>query len=379
MIWPFKRRETRSTTPADTYWSNFAALRSGAAVTPESAQSVAACYAAVGAISEAIGSLPLHLYRRDGDERTRATDHPLYAVLHHTPNPEQSGVEFVEWMTASMLLRGNSYARIVRGHDGQVRQLIPLVTERITAMRKGEAIGGYEYTDRDGKIERLLPEEVFALRHRAGSDPLIGVSPIAASRSAFELALAEAEHGVSTFRNGAKLSGVLQASHLLTAEQAGKLRETWNAKHAGTDAAGNVAVLGQGLEFKPISMSLEDSEWVAARRFSVEEVARIFKIPPVLIGDLSHANYSNSVEMARWFIVHTLRRHLKAWEGAIGRQLLTDVGRRTLYAEFNVEGMLRGDSKTRAEFYQHAIRDQWMTVDEIRKLENLPALKAPSV
>lgn len=367
----FERRDANPNDP----WAHFAALRTGGSVTPESAQSVAACYAAVSAISEAIGSLPLHLYRREGEDRVKASDHRLYGVIHHAPNEHQSAVEFIEWMTASMLLRGNAYARVIRAWDGQCDALIPLPAERVTVMRKGDVIGGYEYTARDGKAERLLPAEVFHLRHRAGNDPLIGQSPIQAARAVIELATAEAEHGTASFRNGTKLSGVLSFPGKLKAEQRQMLKESWATQYSGAANAGRTPVLEEGVTFSPVSMSLEDAEWIAARQFSVQEVARLFKIPPVLIGDLTHANFSNSVEMNRWFITHTLGRHMAAWEGAISRQLLTSAGRRVFYPEFSAEGMLRGDSANRAAFYEKGIASGWLLPSEARRLENLPTVK----
>ena len=367
----FERREANPNDP----WVHFAALRTGGSVTPESAQSVAACYAAVSAISEAIGSLPLHLYKRDGDDRVKAGDHRLYGVIHHAPNEHQSAVEFWEFMVASTLLRGNAFARVIRAWDGQVDALIPLSAERVNIMRKGDAIGGYEYTDRDGKAERLLPAEVFHLRHRAGNDPLIGQSPIQAARAVIELATAEAEHGTASFRNGTKLSGVLSFPGKLKAEQRQMLKESWGTQYSGAANAGRTPVLEEGVTFSPVSMSLEDAEWIAARQFSVQEVARIFKIPPVLIGDLTHANFSNSVEMNRWFITHTLGRHMAAIEGAIARQLLTEAGRRIYYPEFSAEGMLRGDSANRAAFYEKGIASGWMLPSEARRLENMPTIE----
>jgi HK97 family phage portal protein len=358
----------------DGYFEAFGALRNGTTVTAESAQSVAACYAAVAAISEAIGSLPLHLYRRDGDDRLKATDHPLYAVLHHAPNSFQSAVELREWLTSCMLLHGNAYARIIRGYDGQVRELLPLPPGRVNVLRKGDMIAGYDYQDRDGKTERLLPADVFHLRHRAGADPLIGVSPIQAARAVLDLAISEADHGTATFSNGTRLSGVLKLPGKLTLEQKAALATSWNSQHAGGSNHGKTAILESGAEYQTLSMSLEDSDWVSARRFSTEEVARIFKIPPVLIGDLSHANFSNSVEMARWFIVHTLKRYMTAWEQAISRQLLTPAGARIYFAEHSADAMLRGDSSGRANFYESGIRAGWMLPSEARRLENLPTI-----
>jgi HK97 family phage portal protein len=343
-------------------------------VTPDSAQGIATVYAAVGTIAEAIGSLPLHLYRRDGDDRTKAIEHPLYATLHHAPNEHQSGQEFKEWMTATMLLTGNAYAKITRGWDGQTRALTPLVTDRVTVMRKAEGISGYEYRDADGKLERFLPGEIFHLRHRAGSDPLVGISPIQAARAVIQLAQSEAQHGQSTFDNGGKLTGVLKVASMLKPEQRQAIGASWASQHAGAVNSGKTAILESGVEFQPLSMNLQDAQWIESRRFSVEEVCRIFKLPPVLCGDLSHSTYSNSTEMFRWFVVHTLKRHMSAWEGAITRQLLTPAGARVYYPEFNAEGMLRGDHASRASFYSSAIASGWMLPSEARRLENMSTI-----
>ncbi|WOP14516.1 phage portal protein [Ottowia sp. SB7-C50] len=366
--------ERRATNPNDT-WAAFQALRT-ASITPESAQSVAAVYGAVAVISEAIGTLPLRLYKRGDDSRTPADDHALHKCLHREPNEHQSSQEFIEWMTAAMLLHGNSYARVIRGNDGQVRALIPLAPERVNVLRKGDAIGGFDYTDRDGKRERLLPDEVFHLRHRAGPDPLIGQSPIQAARSVIELALAESQHGVANFTNGTKLSGIIKMPGKLKAEQRESLKQSWQTQYAGASNAGRTPVLEEGADFVPLSMSLEDAEYIAARQFSVQEVARIFKVPPPLLADLGEANYSNAVQVNRWFVTHCLGRHMAAWEGAISRQLLTDAGKRLYYPEFSAEGLLRGDSEVRAAFYASGIGAGWLLPAEARKLENLPAIKA---
>ena len=348
---------------------------SATSVTPDTAQGVGACYAAVALIAEAIGSLPLRLYRHGDDgDRKAATEHPLHTVLHRAPNGQQSATEFWEWMVSSMLLTGNAYARVTRGFDGQVRSLDPMVTDRVTIMRKGETIAGYEYTNRDGVRERLLPAEVFHLRHRAGNDPLVGVSPISAARAVIQLAQAEAQHGQSTFDNGTKASGILSMPGRLKPEQRQAIAASWASQYAGGSNAGKVPIMEEGSTFTPISLSLADSEWVASRRFSVEEVARIFKVPPVLIGDLSHSTYSNSVAMDMFFAKHTLGRHLSAIEGAINRQLLTPQAARTMYAEFSLEGLLRGASTERAAFYSSAINDGWMRRREARKLENLKVI-----
>ena len=323
----------------------------------------------MAAISETIASLPLQLYKRtDNDGRDTAKDHPLYRVLHDQPNEIQTALEFREQMTAAMLLRGNAYARIIRGTDGQVRKLLPLANDRVNVLYLDNGRVGYETTDRAGKVERLVQDDVFHLRHRT-DDGIVGVSPITRCKQVLELAIAERDHGVDTFRNGAKLLGILKAPGRLNTEQRRAIAESWKQYKAG-----GTPVLDDGMDYSTVSMTLEDAEWIASRQFSTEEVCRIFRVPPTVAGDLRHGNYSNSVEMARQFVTLTLKRHLVAWEQAISKQLPTEAGRQAFFAEHSVEGLLRGDSTTRAAFYHSAIDDGWMTVDEVRQLENLPKL-----
>ena len=335
-------------------------------------ESVSAVYAAVSVIAETIGSLPLHLFHDDAN-RERAREHPLYGVLHDAPNEWQSAVEFREWMTACYLLHGNAFALIVRDLGGQVCALQPLSPESVCLVRVD---GGFQYQSViDGQLVRLLPHEVFHLRHRAGDNPLWGVSPIAANRATIELAVAEREHGSATFRNGAKFNGILKYPQKLKPEQKMALKESWAASYSGANNAGKTPVLEEGVEYQQVSMTLEDAEWIASRQFSVEEIARIFRVPPTLIGDLRHGNYSNSVELARQFVTISLRRHLVAWEQAIGRQLLSASGRRLFFAEHSVEGLLRGDSVNRAAFYKSGIEAGWMLPSEARQFENLPLIE----
>lgn len=363
----FERR-----TNGDTYWQRFDALRSGP-VNASTAQSVSAVYACVSAISETVASLPLILYRRKTDDRERATDHPLYRVLHDQANPQQTALELRELMQAQALIRGNAYARIVTGWDGQVRELWPLPVDT-QVLRLPDHKLAYEYSDRDGKRHRLLEHEVLHLRHRLGDDGVLGVSPITAAREVVQLALAERDHGNAVFTNGTRLSGVLKFPGVLKADQRQILKDSWNTQYAGGGNAGKVPVLEGGMDFEAVSMTLEDAEWIAARQFSVEEVCRLFRVPPTIVGDLRHGNYSNSVELARQFVTMSLRRHLLMWEQAIAQKLLTEAGRRVYFAEHSVEGLLRGDATNRADFYGKGIDAGWLRRSEARRLENLPTV-----
>ena len=346
---------------------------SASAVTPTTAQSVSAVYACVQSISETVASLPLILFRRgeDGD-RERAADHPLYRVLHDQFNPEMTALEGREYLQASVLLKGNGFAKIVRGYDGQVRELWPLNPDNVQVRRTPSGLV-YEHS-KEGTRATLLAHECLHLRHRLGDDGVLGVSPIAAARGVVELAIAENQHGVSTFTNGAKLLGVLKFPGKLRAEQRQAIGASWASQHAGAANAGRTAILEEGVDFQALSMSLEDASWIEARKLSVIEVCRLFRVPPSIVGAMEQSNYSNSVEMARQFATQTLRRHLVMWEQAIAAKCLTDAGRRAYFCEHAVEGLLRGDSANRAAFYSSGINDGWMLRSEARKLENLPAL-----
>lgn len=376
MRWPFKR-ETRSSSIADPVTGQLFGITtttSGQLVTPEKAESLAAVYACVSIISETIGSLPLIVYRRTDKGRERAPEQSLYKLLHDAPNDLQTAVEFREMLTASMLLRGNGYAEILFDGAGRVRGLKAIPPGRVTVLKLDNGRLAYDVQSDNGRMRRLLQEEMFHLKDRS-DDGLVGKSRITVARETLGLALAELEHGNRTFSNGTKLSGALKLAGVLDKDGLDRLRQSWGSQYAGGPNAGKVAILENGMEYQPYSMTLEDAEWIAARNMSVQEVARLFRVPPVMIGDLTHANYSNSVEMSRWFVTHSLRRHLVAWEQAINHQLMSDETRRTYFAEHNAEGLLRGDAKNRADFYASGINAGWLLRSEARRLENLPAIE----
>jgi HK97 family phage portal protein len=276
-------------------------------------------------------------------------------------------------LTSMVLLRGNAHAEIIRGSDGQVMELRPILPGSISTLQLDNGNIAYDVSDAKGGVRRLLRHEVLHLRHRS-SNGLTGVSPIAASRETVQLGLSERDYGNSNFENGTRLSGILKFKNRLTPDQYEDAIRKWRARHAGMEKSGNVAIVSGDIDFTPISMSMEDAQWIEARQFSVEEIARLFRVPPTIIGDLRHGNYSNSVEMNRVFVVHTLRRHMTMWEQVISSSLLTPASRQVYFAEHSVEGLLRGDSANRAEFYSKGIQDKWLTVDEVRKFENLPKL-----
>ena len=375
MRWnPFKREQRNNTPAYDTYYSSLAASAqsAGVSVTTDTAESISAVYACVAAISETVGSLPLNVFERTDKGREKATKHPLYRLLHDTPNDFQTALEFREQLQRHVLLRGNGYAEIIRDSAGRPEALLPVHPDRVTILRTAQGKLLYDVVDDGGGTKRLLADEVLHIRYHS-DDGVIGRSPIQVARDTIGLALAERTHGAKMFEQGTKLSGVIEMPPGTTKEQSQQIRDSWAQNHSGVANNGKTAVLPQGGQFKTVSMTLEDADWIAARRLSVVETARLFRVPPVMIGDMEAANYSNVVELARFFVTNTLRRHLVAWEQAINRVLINDPAR--FFVEHNVEGLLRGDSLTRAQFYERAITDGWMLRSEARRLENLPTIK----
>jgi HK97 family phage portal protein len=349
--------------------------QSGAIVTPANAESISACFACVQAISESVASLPLITYRRtDGGDRERAADHPLYQVLHDRPNPRQTSLEFREQMQAAVLLRGNGYAEIEFDGQANVTALHPIHPDRVTVLKLNNDRIGYDVADDNGQVRRLLQEEVFHLKDRT-ENGITGRSRIRIARDTLGLAISQQDHGAKTFANGTRLSGVLQTPHQMNDEALKRLSKSWRSQFQGADNAGKTAILENGLEYKQMSMSLEDAEWLAAMKFSVEQVCRIFRVPPTMAGDLTHGNYSNTSETARHFVIHTLKRHLVMWEQAISRALLGPIARQRYFAEHSLDGLLRGDSTNRAEFYKLGIESGWLLPSEARRLENLPTVE----
>ncbi|WP_312943515.1 phage portal protein [Stutzerimonas kunmingensis] len=370
----FKRSSPEPTTPAfDTYYDRLTGFPgvAGVDVNTTTAEGISAVYACVAAISETVGSLPLDVYRNTEDGREKAKTHPLYRLLHDAPNNYQTALEFREQMQRHVLLRGNAYAEIVWNPNGSVKALLPLHPDSVTVLRSSLGNLVYDHVDGKGNQRRLLADEVLHLRYHS-DDGILGRSPIQVARDTIGLALAERTHGAKMFEQGTKLSGVIETPPGTTKEQAGQIRESWSAGQAGIANHGKTAVLPQGATFKTVSMTLEDAEWIEARRLSIVETARLFRVPPVMIGDMEASNYSNVVELAKFFVTNTLRRHLVMWEQAVNRACINNPA---FFVEHNVEGLLRGDSLARANFYQRGIEDGWMLKSEVRRIENLPAIE----
>lgn len=350
---------------------SLAVSTSGRDVTPMSSLQSVAVYACVRVLAESIGTLPLITYRRLTPRgKERATDHPLYRVLHDRPNPEMTSVELRECIVGHLALRGNAYLEIVRDTDMRVRELWPLRPDQMRVDRTGP--GGrlaYYYTMQG--IERpVAPSTICHIRGISG-DGVHGWSPIALARDAIGLTLATEEYGARWFSGGARPGGVLQTQGHLTQEAAERLRDSWNQAHQGLDGAHRVAVLEEGVTWQQIGIAPEDSQFLETRKFQTNEIARLFRVPPHMIADLERATFTNIEHQSLDFVVHTLRPWLVRIEQAFLRDLFNGPMDRDYYPEFLVDGLLRGDLQARYTAYATARNWGWLSVNDIREIENL--------
>lgn len=344
----------------------------GISVNAETSLKISAVSACVRILSSTLAALPLDVYRRLDRGRERAADHSLYRTLHTQPNPWQTSFEWREMQQAALLLRGNSYDRIVSSPQQAVAALIPLHPDMVNPMRGQDGNLIYEYTPPDGPKEILLSDEVH---HKRGLtiDGIKGISPIDYQRETLGLTLAAEKFGASYFGNGTVLGGVLESDQALSPEARNNVRDSWIQRFQGSDKSHGIAVLEQGLKWRPLGVAPEQAQFLETRAFQISEIARIFGVPPHMLADIEKTtSWGTGIEQQGiGFVVYSLMPWLKRWEQAIQRDLFSPSDQQTYFAEFNVDGLLRGDAKSRAEYYSKGILDGWLVRNEVRQKENL--------
>ena len=377
-------RRAKNSIAGSTWHFNLGGTLAGKNVTERTAMQMTAVYACVRILAESIAGLPLHVYRYKGQGKEKAIDHPLYVLLHDEPNPEMTSFVFRETLMCHLLLWGNAYAQVIRDGRGRVTALYPLLPSRMTVDRdeKGQLFYRYQRgsdeksaSGKKAKTETviLLPSDILHIPG-LGFDGLVGYSPIAMSKNAIGLAIAAEEYGSKFFANGAAPAGVLETPTLI--KDISKLRDSWNEAYGGSGNAGKVAILEQGVTFKPISMSPQDSQLLETRKYQLDEIARIFRIPPHMIGDLDKATFSNIENQSLDFVKYTLDPWVSRWEQSLSRALLLPTEKGRMFIRFNVDGLLRGDYKSRMEGYAIGRQNGWMSANDIRELENQDLIPA---
>lgn len=356
----------------ESFWSDFNGTPNSG--TPRALGS-AVVYSCVRLISETVGSLPCHLFRRraNGGGKDRATDLPFYTILNLFPNPLQTRMELFEMATRDLLLRGNAYLRFAFDEKGWPSRLYRLHPDcmRVVAGSDADSLT-YIYKVKNEEY-KYNHNQIVHVRYQS-DDGINGRSPLSVARSAFEGAATMDEFSSKTFNNGTRLSGILKHPDQLDEETAKRIAESFRKAYSGAANAGKVAVIEEGMEFTPVSMTLADAEFVESRKLSRSEICGIFGVPPPLIGDLDRATFSNIEHQEIQFVVHCIRNWLVRFELAMMRTLFGPDISSDYFIEFLADALLRGDSKTRNESYQIGLQNGFMTFNEVREKENMNPL-----
>lgn len=355
----------------------FGRTTSGKPVNERTAMQTTAVYACVRILAEAVASLPLHVYEyQDDGGKKLVHDHPLYYLLHDEPNPEMTSFVFRETLMSHLLIWGNAYAQIIREGAGRVLGLYPLLPDKMDVQRDDK--GNIYYVYSRNSDENPMFKEYGDIRLKAedvlhipglGFDGLIGYSPIAMAKNAVGMTLACEEYGASFFANGANPGGVLEHPGVL--KDPSKVRESWNSVYRGVNNAHKIAVLEEGMKYQQIGIPPEEAQFLETRKFQINEIARLYRIPPHMIGDLDKSSFSNIEQQSLEFVKYTLDPWVIRWEQSLQRSLLLPGEKGKYFIKLNVDGLLRGDYQSRMNGYAVGRQNGWFSANDIREMENM--------
>ncbi|MGH1476836.1 phage portal protein [Yersinia proxima] len=374
-MWPFKRKtESRSMT-IDEFMALAGIPNTGAGehVSAATAESLPAVMNAVTVISEAVASMPCYLYRVQNEKREWLSEHPVDYLLNEYPNDCQTPYQFKRTMMRHCLLNGNAYAVIEWGKDGKPQSLHSYPPRAVVPKRLSNHRFAYTITHPDGTVKTYLQEEILHLRH-ATEDGFLGRSPITVCRETVGLGLAQQRHGASVMNNGLMASGVLTTGEWLDGPKGAKALEALE-RYKGARNAGKTPIIEGGMKYEQLGMSNQDAEWLASRRFTIEDIARIFNISPIFLQEYSNSTYSNFSEASRAFLSQTLRPWLTNFEQQVKASLLvaSHPVQVRYQVEFDTADLLRANPQERFRSYETAIKSGVMSPNEAREREGMPA------
>lgn len=356
---------TSLSNPAAWLTGLFGTSKTGVQVSEDNALTFSAVYAAVRIISETIASIPLNVYQADGETRVKAVGHPVQDLLAKAPNSVSSTFTFREAMASNLVLHGNAYAKIEMNAAGRPTALIPLNPMKVEVkVVDGEKVYVFD------KKHTYLDYEML---HFVGLsfNGLTGKSPLSMAREAVAIGLAAQEYGARFYSNGANAGGVITAPGRLNTEVVKRLRESWNRAQSGNSNSHSTAILEEGMKYEKIGLDPEAAQFLQSRKFQVNEIARIFRIPPSYLADLDNSSTKANVEQqAIQFVRDCITPYVRRMEVELNRKLFRE-DEPNLYAYFTMEGLMRGDQKARYEAYAVARNWGWLSVNDIRDLENL--------
>ncbi|NSL16640.1 phage portal protein [Serratia marcescens] len=369
---PAGKRADFTTVPAGVSSSQSS---SGMIVTPETAMAIGAVRACVTLLAESVAQLPCELYRRTKDGgRERATDHALYDIVHSQPNKKDTSFEYYEQTQGVLGLEGNSFALIDRAGSGEITELIPVNPKKVIVMKGPDALPYYHLPD----LGETLPMRMVHHIKYFSLDGYLGTSPIQTNADVLGLGLAVDKHAAQVFSHGTTMSGVIErpadVKAIASQDAVDRILSKWTERYSGIRNAFSVGMLQEGMTYKQLSQDNEKAQLLQSRQWTVNEICRLYKVPPHMIQLLDKSTNNNIEHQGLQYVMYTLLAWLKRHESAMMRDLLLPSERRDLYIEFNVSSLLRGDQKSRYESYALGRQWGWLSVNDIRRMENLPPI-----
>lgn len=356
------------------WFSGGGSTAAGVWISEETALHYSPFFAGVNAVATDIAKLPLPVYERLDKGKRKATDHPLYGVLHDEPNPEMAPIVLKRTVQAHAMTWGTGFCRLVWDSRGNVKQMWPLRPDRMKPEVKHTGPGTFTvnwiYTDNvNGIRTRFFPDEILPIGG-LGYDGISGYSIVAMARQSLGLGVATERYGSQFFNNGARPNGVLRHPKTLSEPAQKRLKTNWDNMHRGIDRAQQLAILEEGMEYKAIGIPPEDAQFLETRQLQVTEATRWIRIPPHKIGDLQHATFTNIEHQGLEYVIDTLGGWLVTWEQTTNMRCLVGPDRRRFFVENIVDALLRGDIKSRYDAYAIARQNGLLNADDIAELEN---------
>lgn len=343
---------------------------SGSVVSTDTAQNLPAVYCAVNTISEAIASMPVHVYKKnESGDKERQRSNVLERLLNISPNGYQTAFDFKVALMRSALLTGNAYAEIIYDNAGRVQRIIPLHPNEVTVKELPNYRLGYHVT-RKGKYRSLQQEEVLHIRVNS-DDGIIGKSPITVCRESLGAEMATQEHGSSLFKNKCAPSGVFTWPNKMSADTMRTALDYITKNYTGNKNSGKPLIMTEGGQFTNLTMSNHDAEWLESKKFGIAEIARMFKISPIFLQDYSNSTYSNFAEASKAFLQQTLKPWLTNIEASLLMNLIPDRAQSTTSIQFETKDIMRTTARERFELYDIAIRNGLMNPNQCRRAENM--------
>ncbi len=359
--------------PFWTHLDTAVTAHSGVSLTNQSALGITAYYAGVTQIAQTVAQLPLILYQREVKRKSRAVDHQLYSILHDEPNEWMTSFTFRETLQGHLLTWGNAFAEVdwdMSGREPVVQGLFPLRPDRMQlTWESGRIVYVYSV---NGEQVKLSPMQVLHIPG-FGFDGLIGYDPITLFKEALGLSKAAEEFGARFFKNGSALNGVIMhpGPQRLSKEATELMRTSWEQMHQGLSNSHKVAILQEGVTYKDVGIPPENAQFMELRNFQVLEIARMLHMPPHMLAHLADATFSNVEHMGIEFVKYTMDPWFKRWEQEIHRKLLAPSEKKRYYAEFLVDGLLRGDTQSRYQAYSVGRQWGWLSANDVRSMENM--------